>query len=428
MTEWPALPYDKKAKPLFFERSFLMSLVKFLPPLMFVLVLGIGFVHAQEEYIDDTIPPALLIDEADLDPVTSPSSESPPPLSPADEIRNLTDNIPDVTGTLPVEPQTPDRTQENFELSIDDLLGGEFLEDGVDGDQSLEQLGNQAQPGLALEKTRKELEEEARRKAYELAIQSLLPLRPYEIRGLLEKFDRTEESVQTPVYPAPKAKLVVENISLDPGTEPVVINLAHGHVTTLSILDVTGAKWPIEDISWAGNFEITETSKGEGSHIVRISPRTEYSSGNMSMRLLDLNTPVIISMQTNRDLVHYRFDAIIPLRGPFAETPLISNISAPTAQAGNDDLSGILQGIIPAGAERLNVSGSDARTSAYTLHDLTYVRTPLTLLSPSWSNSVASADGMRVYTVKNSPVLLLSDAGKVVRVRLSKREDLFDGP
>ncbi len=388
-----------------------MSLFRFLLPLFCVFVMGISFADAQEEYIDDNIPPALLIDEADLDPVVS--SNAPPSL----EVETIE------------QAPAPEEKRKSFELSIEDLLGSDGVEadtnsDGID--PTLQQLNAQAQPGLLLEKTRKELEEEARIKAYELAIQSLLPLRPNEIRGLLEKFDRTEESVKLPVYPAPKAKMVVENISLDPGTEPAVINLSHGHVTTLSILDVTGAPWPIEDISWAGDFEITETSKGEGSHIVRISPRTEYSSGNMSMRLLELNTPVIISMQTNRDLVHYRFDAVIPQRGPFAETPLIDNISTATAQAGNDDLSGILQGIIPAGAKRLNVSGSDPRTSAYTLSGQTYVRTPLTLLSPSWSNSVASADGMRVYTVKNAPVLLLSDAGKVVRVRLSKREDILN--
>ena len=401
-----------------------MSLIKFLLPVFLVFVMGSVSASAQEEYIDDTIPPALLIDEADLDPIPEIPSETAPEISTAQPpiIKQEFTTPPSPT------PQDEEEKKKEFELSIDSLLNSNFLSEDEatpPDDLPLDQLNNQAQPGLVLERTRKELEEEARQKAYELAIQSLLPLRPYEIRGLLEKFDRTQESVNVPVYPAPKAKMVVENISLDPGTEPAVINLSYGHVTTLSLLDVTGAPWPIEDISWAGDFEITETSAGEGSHILRISPRTEYSSGNMSMRLLTLNTPVIISMQTNRDLVHYRFDAVIPQRGPFAETPLIDRVSAPSAQAGSDELSAILQGIIPNGANRLNVSGSDRRTSAYTLGGQTYVRTPLTLLSPSWTNSVASADGMRVYTVKNSPVLLLSDAGKVVRVRLSKREDIL---
>jgi len=397
-----------------------MSFIKFLLPFVLVFLLGISFTHAQEEYINDSIPPAMIVDESEFDPIPEQSQQQDDNAILDDAIISLEGSEPDVQAS-PTASEAVGVQQKTFELSIDDLLGSESFQD------SEAQIDRQAaQPGMVLERTRKELEEEARQKAYELAIQSLLPLRPEEIRGLLEKFDRTEESVKTPVYPAPVAKMVVENISLDPGATPSVINLSYGHVTTLSVLDITGATWPIEDISWAGEFDITETSAGEGSHIVRISPRSEYSFGNMSMRLLGLNTPVIISMQTNRDLVHYRFDAIIPERGPNAETPLMTNIATATAQAGNEELSNILQGIIPPGAKRLNVGGTDRRTSAYSLENLTYVRTPLTLLSPSWSNSVASADGMRVYTIRNSPMLLLSDAGKVVRVRLSKREDIFD--
>lgn len=383
-----------------------MSRTKFLLPFLLVSFMGIVSVQAQEEYIDDTIPPALLIDESDL--------EEPEPEPIVQDVDNQQAAEEDQKVAAEAEKKA-------FELSIDDLLGSDLSQNS----DIVDDISDEAQPGMVLERTRKELEEEARVKAYEMAIQSLLPLRPEEIRGLLEKFDRTQESVKTPVYPMPQAKMVVQNISLDPGTTPSVINLALGHVTTVSVLDITGATWPIEDISWAGEFDITESSAGEGSHIVRITPRTEYSFGNMSMRLLGLDTPIIISMQTNRDLVHYRFDAVIPERGPNAKTPLMSNIATTTAQAGTEELSNVLQGIIPPGAKRLNVSGTDGRTSAYNLAGLTYVRTPLTLLSPSWSNSVASADGMRVYTVKDSPMLLLSDAGKVLRVRLSKREELL---
>lgn len=304
------------------------------------------------------------------------------------------------------------------DLAPDDFVIPDFLQD----DPGFLGLGEN--DGLSLERSKQELQEQARQQAFEAALQSLLPLRPEEIRTLLEKFDRTQESVELPVYPAPKPQMVVENISLDPGSQPAVIKLAFGHVTTLSILDMTGARWPIDDISWAGDFEITETSTEEGSHILRISPGGEYATGNMSMRLLGLKTPVILMMETNRDLVHYRFDAIIPESGPFASAPLIqSNL---TIQAGNRTLSSVLQGLPPEGSQRLSVTGTDGRTSAYLLGQTTYVRTPHTLLSPSWTSSVRSADGMSVYAVQNAPVLLLSDKGKMVRARLSDREDIFD--
>ncbi len=333
---------------------------------------------------------------------------------------DLSDSIvaPEQTTDSALQTSSPATEKPDDELTADDLkMPGFDLQDE-------DYLGLEDETESVVEKSKQELMEEARRQAFEAALQSILPLRPNEIREMLEKFDRTQESVEVPVYPPPKPKTVVQNISLDPGAPPATIKLAYGHVTTLSVLDITGAPWPIEDISWAGDFEITETAEGEGSHIIRIAPRSEYVSGNMSMRLLTLKTPVILSLETNRDIVHYRFDAIIPEYGPFAEAPLIN--SSLNIKAGNNTLSAILEGVIPESAIRLGVSGVDGRTSAYKLDKVTYVRTPLTLLSPSWSNSVRSADGMQVYVIQESPVLLLSDKGKMVRARLSEREDIFE--
>ncbi len=46
--------------------------------------------------------------------------------------------------------------------------------------------------------------ENVRSQAFDAALQGLLPLRPEEIRKLLERFDRTQESVELPVYPPPR--------------------------------------------------------------------------------------------------------------------------------------------------------------------------------------------------------------------------------
>jgi intracellular multiplication protein IcmK len=284
-------------------------------------------------------------------------------------------------------------------------------------------LSKGASDDFNFEKSQEELDQEVRSEAFNAALQSVLPLRPEEIRTLLEHFDRTQESVEVPVYPSPKPEIAVETISLDPGAPPAVINVAYGNVTTLTILDMTGAPWPIEDISWAGNFEIVESSSSQGSHIIRISPQSEFANGNMSIRLLTLKTPVILSLETSRDKVHYRFDAIIPDYGPMAEAPLIDK--GISTVAGDTNIASILQGVIPEKATKLDVSGVDGRTTAYSFSGQTFIRTPLTLLSPAWNSSVTSADGMRVYSIKGSPVLLLSDKGRMVRARVSARENIL---
>lgn len=266
--------------------------------------------------------------------------------------------------------------------------------------------------------------EQARKEAFDAAIQGLLPLRPEEIRTLLEKFDQTQESVETPVYPNPTPEVAVQSISLDPGAKPAVVKVAFGHVTTLSILDASGQPWPIEDLGWAGDFEVVETAAEAGSHILRISPQSEFAFGNISLRLIELSTPVIITMETSREIVHYRFDAVIPQYGPNGSAPIIDR--GITIAAGSPDLSSILQGLPPSNAERLDVTGADARTSAFKVNKSTFLRTPHTLLSPAWNASVSSADGTNVYELNETPIVLLSDNGKMIRARLSPREDIYD--
>jgi intracellular multiplication protein IcmK len=68
----------------------------------------------------------------------------------------------------------------------------------------------------------------------------------------------------------------------------------------------------------------------------------------------------------------------------------------------------------------MTVDGVDGRTSAYNLAGRLYLRTPLTLLSPTWQSSAQSADGMKVYVLDNAPVLLLSDQGTMVRAMIKK--------
>ena len=275
---------------------------------------------------------------------------------------------------------------------------------------------------VPLEYDPQKVEQDLRNDAYNQALQGLLPLKPDQIRRLLEEFDRTQESYELPVYPLPKPELTVQTLSLDPGTKPLTIRAAQGHVTTLNMLDVTGAPWPIEDITWAGNFNIIKAAEGdEGIHFIRITPQSEFAYGNMSIKMVGLKTPIIMTIETSRDLVHYRFDAIVPDYGPFAEAPLIEGGVSLTA--GNAAMSSVLQGVIPSGAKRMSVNGTDSRTSVSRYSGKMYVRTPLTLLSPSWSSSVASADGMRVYTINEAPVLLLSNKGKMLRVNVRPQEE-----
>lgn len=266
------------------------------------------------------------------------------------------------------------------------------------------------------------LQEEIRTEAFDAAITGLFPLEPEQIKRALERYDETQRAAKQPVYDLPTPEISVQNVSLDPGVMPPVIKTAVGNVTTLNILDATGAPWPVQDVTWAGDYEIVEPE--EGGHIIRITPLSHFARGNIVVRLLTLKTPLTLTLETGRDVVQYRVDARIPEYGPFANAPLMQG--GTSLVAGNSELTAILDGVAPAGAVKLHVSGVDGRTTAYSLGGTTYVRTPLTLLSPAWQSSVSSADGMNVYALSSAPVILLSDGGEFQRAVLREKEDLLD--
>ena len=260
-----------------------------------------------------------------------------------------------------------------------------------------------------------EMEHQLREEAFKASLNGAFPLTPDQIMEVLDRYRETREVSQERIGGVPKPSITLETISLDPGTTPATIKLSPGHVTTLNILDSTGEPWPIKDISWGGDFEVIQPQ--EGAHVVRISPMKAHEVGNLSIQMVDLDTPVTFSLKTQLEEVQYRFDAQLPLYGPNATPPLIEGATI-TTKAGREDIVRILDGNPVSGTTKLTVTGVDGRTTAYELGGNYYIRTPLSLLSPGWSSSVRSADGTAVYAINKSPVILLSDQGKMVRAMI----------
>lgn len=279
----------------------------------------------------------------------------------------------------------------------------------------------QIDPNLSVEEQRAQIEQQMRDTSYDAALSGLMPMSPEEIRRFLRSYQTTREASEERIGGAPKPEVKVETVSLDPGVVPPVIKLSPGHVTSLTLLDLTGQPWPVKDVTWGGNFEVI--SPGDGGHVVRINPMGAHEVGNMSIQLVDLKTPVTFTLRTQNDVVQYRFDARIPEYGPLAEAPIIDTSATASLSAAKDkDLTRLLGGVRPDDMEVLILSGVDNRTTAYKNNGRILLRTPLTLLSPAWDASVKSADGTTVYSMGQSPVLLLSDRGKMVRATIAEKE------
>ncbi len=257
---------------------------------------------------------------------------------------------------------------------------------------------------------------------FERAYEGLVPLGPSEVRDVMSRYERTQKSAIPPAGGQPRGQVRIKTLSLEPGGDPPTVNVASGYVTTITVLDATGQPWPIMDLGIGGNFEVTKTGGGEGStHVVRVMPLTRFGYGNLSVLLQDLSTPIIFKLAAGGSTVDYRFDARVPQLGPNAKLSLIGRRRL---DAGSALIMTFLDNAPPPDARRVRLAGADARTLAWTLNDRMFVRTPLTMLSPSWDASVSSADGTTVYELNQTPVLLMSDGGSLIRARIvaSKEE------
>lgn len=277
----------------------------------------------------------------------------------------------------------------------------------------------------ALEQSLEKIEDKKppEQQAYENALKSAFPLSPDQIKEVMRRMSASQKAASPPPDPDPQAEVKVENISLEPGSPPPTIRVAIGYVTTVTILDVTGQPWPVENVVVGGNFQIPGPTSG---HVIRIIPQTRFGKGNLSISLQGLPTPLTFKVESGKDTVYYRYDVRVPSAGPAAATPLM-NKGGITDVAGKDDgLIAVLSGLPPKAAKAMTVSGTDKRTKVWEINDHYYVRTPLTLLSPAWDSSMRSADGTQVYVLPETPVLLMSDSGQLMRVKIVKPpEDNF---
>lgn len=258
-------------------------------------------------------------------------------------------------------------------------------------------------------KTDAELIEE---QAFAGVTSQMFPLTPEQIIRLKQIYHTSEFAQAATAGVPPKPTATSQFVNLSPGSTPPVIRLSQGFVSSLVFLDSTGAPWPISayDLGDPASFNI---QWDKTSNTLMIQAVKLYNYGNLAVRLKGLNTPVMLTLIPGQKAVDYRVDLRIQGYGPNAAVAPTEEGVPPSA---SDILLHVLDGVPPAGSQRLTVSGGDAR--AWLLNDLMYVRTNLTILSPGWIGNMTSADGTHAYEMQKSPVLLVSWHGKVMQLKV----------
>ncbi len=246
--------------------------------------------------------------------------------------------------------------------------------------------------------------------AFANMLRSMMPLSPDQIKTLRKLFDRTQYAAATYPGTPPKPTSSSVAVNLSPGAAPPIVRLSNGFVTSLVFLDSTGEPWPIQayDIGDPDSFNIQWDQKG---NTLLVQSNTTYKSGNLAVILKGQDTPVMITLMPGQSAVDYRVDMRIPGLGPNASAT-VSNLP----DVANPQLLDFLNGVPPTTAKALTVEGGPCQ--AWMSHGKLYLRTSLTVLSPSWIASMSSPDGTNVYEMTQSPVVLASYRGQVVQLTI----------
>ena len=215
------------------------------------------------------------------------------------------------------------------------------------------------------------------------------------------------------------AKPVSSTIMVDisPGATPPVVRLSSGFVSSLVFLDSTGAPWPIKayDLGDPKSFNIQWSQAGGDDAIdntLMIQAITMYKVANLAVVLRGLNTPIMLTLVPGQEVVDYRVDIRAPGMGPKAR-PVYNSMPA----GASSTLIDILNGIPPRQAKSLKVTGGNA--TAWLVDKTMYVRTDMTVVSPSWVSTMTGAEGgVSAYELPQSSVVLALKDGKVNKLQI----------
>lgn len=260
-------------------------------------------------------------------------------------------------------------------------------------------------------------DEELSNQAFEDALKSIAPLTPEQVekmRRRLDSIDKAQGKQLTPIVPVTRSVAV----SLKSGERPATVKVSPGWISTVTFSDVTGAPWPVLSVT-NGNpdaYDIKSSGPENATNIITISAKQAYVGSNIAITLVGAKVPILMTLDPSSGDVDYRIDAQIDQRGPNASYDIVSSDGLPAT--GDSVMLSFLDGVPPPEARKAKTSSREVQ--AWRFDDMLYIRTSKSLLSPAYVSKQSNASGVNVYVLKEAPVLLVSDGGRLENVQVMR--------
>lgn len=242
--------------------------------------------------------------------------------------------------------------------------------------------------------------------------EALTPAEILSLRRMLMARQAAAAALPNP----PKPVTGTVQVSLTPGATPPVIRIYQGMVSTLSVVDATGAPWPVTNIV-AGNpalFTVARLDGPEGS-VLALTPMAAFGDSNLVLMLAGNPSPVMLTIVAGQKDVDERTEVRVDAAGP--EARMVATRLPPGVDT---RLLGVLDGVPPTGARALGITGAD-HVQAWLLPDRRMVvrtRAMLVGLPIAGVEATSSAGGTYVYELPATPRLAMLDHNRFVTLHI----------
>lgn len=240
-----------------------------------------------------------------------------------------------------------------------------------------------------------------------------------QVRVLRHRMDEVQRAASASPSAVPRPITRSQPVTQAAGEDPPSVRTSLGMPTNLVFTDSTGAPWPIEFATPGDSSQFDVLLPVAGTSNIQIRPKSAYAYGGLSVTLKGNSVPVSVILTTAQKEVDSRVDLRIMQRGPQAQAPIVDVVFSGGNPASDRALNAFLDNVPPAGAKEVKTSFRSVKAWMY--NDQLYLRTDATLVSPLWSDSRSSPNGVtRTYLLSEVPFVVVSTEGRMVRVTINE--------
>lgn len=252
----------------------------------------------------------------------------------------------------------------------------------------------------------------------------LLPLKPGEILEAAQRKNAVDKAITMP-FEAPSNDNRTIVIEVDPAASTSEVFIAQDYGSSITVLDVTGALWPIKGVIPGSANQIAVQQLGTGKFY--INQLSQFVRTNVTVVLEGDNAPDFTFRVSNKPgVVNERLTLQVASRGPNAVMPVITSnasMSMMSASVTSDEsyFMGFLDGNLPEGARALAVvaeSGLPSDVRAWSFDGAYWVRSASDLLAAGILGSTRGANRVSVWKINPTPAVVMSEDGRLETYRL----------